>query len=639
MNKTRRLFNFAVAALIILVLLLPAMVSCNKDNSMTDLAYGENALLEAAVMADLHYVSPTLIDSTDNECFSEKKADPKLFAASSAIIKSAIDDVIESGVKYLFIAGDLCDTHALASHNELSEIFKQAKEQGLQIFVAPGNHDVAPEGYLGYKYTSSGLVRVPDFHDSGEKTISQQFKEIYFDFGYKQAVNVEGLSYAADVGEKHRLIVIDNCSEDLTQSTINWAKQQVEYAISANKVPIAMMHKPIDNMFKDLSIFMNLITGGGNATTENAQLLKSTLMDAGCKFVLSGHNHANNIAKLTNSDETKILYDIMTNSLVQSDNSYRRLRFSENFVVGTVEELKTVNSTYFPDCMTETEKSNIVLSLKDASETHLKNFLRLKIEQNRDAIKTAFSNAIYGEGVTPDSKFEPFMEKAVFGFLNMPFYKDLGENSMEALYEKHGAELPQSDFTDIFDLLAKGMTYIFSGKSENISEMTDMIGATIKALIASVIDEGLFELSDVFYKVDRSILKATVDNLLKKGEFEVFNSYIAHNLLQLPIISKIRKDFGALAGFLPERIYNAQEFSDFIENLELAGEIFKMQFAKYFENTTDGSDNTIYTGKFYSDKCLKEQIFENLAKNFVSDPDVPNRNFVLEKNTGNFEKL
>ena len=634
---------------------LPAISACNKSTTMRDSAFDEEARLEVAVLADTHYTSPTLFDDESVENFPSKFSDTKTFAVSRAIIKSTIDQIIANGTKYILIAGDLCDRHDLVSHTELAAIFTEVEKTGVKIFVAPGNHDVTgEEGYEGKQFLKSSAepVRVADFYNPivGEPrpegvTIASQFRNIYNNFGYSEAINVNGLNYVADLNEKYQLIVIDNCSVDLELNTIEWAKQQVENAISAGKTPIAMMHKPIDNMFGDAGSMLKFM---GNATSARAKTLMNQLSDAGLKFVLSGHNHANNIAELKSEDEegneVLAMFDIMTSSLIHGDNSYKVLRFSDNYVVGKTLKLERVNESYLPSYLATEERNAVVSNLENYSYEHLKKFIADTVSS--DSIKTFLSDALYGKGVTAPAKFDTFVT-ALVDFITKPFYKSVGgSNSVEALYEKYGATLPSSNYYNVSDLVASAMKQFFVGEEspQRNESLLQMIDATIKGMIVCAIDNGFFTLSDNFETVSTEVLNATCARLLVKGEFELLNSRILHNLLQLPIIGELNEMLGGLIA-IPTVADTAESLGEVVGLLEVAGTLLNMELVPYFESETVADVNAvngerkIYSGVFFSDNCLFEQLFGGMVKGLVDDSDVPDRNFVMDLRNYSYEKL
>lgn len=648
-NLYKKIVNLLLISAFLFCLLLPAFSACNKTKTMADAAYGENETLQIAVLSDTHYTSPTLMDENSVESFPEKFYDTKSFVASRAIIKSTIDQIVESGVKYILISGDLCDRHDIVSHTEFAEVLRATEKKGVQVFVAPGNHDVSNESqYEGHSYldTSTTPVRVPDFYNPvlGEPrdegtTIEGQFKDIYSEFGYDESLEEKGLNYTADLGDNHRLIVLDNCSVDLELATIDWAEEQAKAAVAAGRTPILMMHKPIDNMF---GAILNLTD---SATTARGKQLMNRLSDAGVKFALTGHNHANNIVELKKMDEdgneVVAMLDIMTSSLIHTDHSYRVLRFSENYVVGRVLGLEEVNSDYLPEYMSKDEREKIDDDLKKYSYNFLEDYITQIISSA--SIKTALAEVMYGEGVVAPVEFDTFVEDAIVGFATMPFYGE--KNSVEALYKKYGATLPESDFESLVDLVAATLAQIFEGEEdrERNASLTEMIGASIKGLIVSAIDKGFFGLSKDFETVNKTILDATCTRLLTKGEFELLESKILHNLLQLPIIEKVNELLGGLIS-IPNQAGTQDAFGNVISLLTVVEVLIDMKVEPYFESRTVKDEHTeeerkIYSGVFFSDKCLKEQLFEGFEKGLIHDSDVADRNFVLDVRTFANEKL
>ncbi len=68
--------------------------------------------------------------------------DPKLLKESEAILDSALASVAQAGVKFLIIPGDLTKDGEIVSHVLMAQHLAKLRQQGIQVFVVPGNHDI-----------------------------------------------------------------------------------------------------------------------------------------------------------------------------------------------------------------------------------------------------------------------------------------------------------------------------------------------------------------------------------------------------------------------------------------------------------------------------------------------------------------
>lgn len=191
--------------------------------------------LSYAVASDLHYNIP----DEELEWFSE---DPIYGYAnrraameneSGLIIDEMLRQVAEDdNMDFLLVPGDLADNgkSVIEEHLAVAEKFKSFEEtSGKQIYVIPGNHDYGLPG----EYCETGAA---------------EFKEIYAEFGYDQAIMVDGLSYTANLGSKYRLIALDSTDPDkstedgMTDAKVKWVIKEAQKAYDAGRYPILMMH-------------------------------------------------------------------------------------------------------------------------------------------------------------------------------------------------------------------------------------------------------------------------------------------------------------------------------------------------------------------------------------------------------------
>lgn len=188
------------------------------------------------------------------------------------IIGGLLESCLENGISTLIIGGDLTNSGKLSQHLALAEKLKTAKEKGLQAFVIDGNHDM-------------------------NQISRQQFRKIYADFGYSQAVSAdtESLSYSAVVGDILLLmlgtaIYKESFSAEgkITESQLDWCEKQLIYAAENGLSVITVTHH-------------NLIDGNipkgyeKTYSTENAQALLELLDKYSVRLNLSGHRHTRRI--------------------------------------------------------------------------------------------------------------------------------------------------------------------------------------------------------------------------------------------------------------------------------------------------------------------------------------------------------
>ncbi|WP_010250952.1 metallophosphoesterase family protein [Acetivibrio cellulolyticus] len=305
--------------------------SCKKPHKF------ENAKI--AVLSDTHYYAPEL--GTSGAAFDAYLAqDTKLLAESSAISKSAIDEIKESDAKIVLISGDLTKDGEKLSHQQFSKLLKKLEKAGKKVFVVPGNHDINNPSSSSY---------------SGDKTIAvknisqEQFKKIYKDFGYAEAISKDpnSLSYVVEPERGLRIIAMDSTKHNenagksapetggkFSDSTYNWIKQQVSEAKANGKTVIGFMHHGLLEHFDGQKQYFK------DFVIDNGENVSEELADLGMEAVFTGHYHAQDITSKTTSAGNKI-YDIETGSLVSYPCPYRIVDLTKNNL--TVES-KTIKS-------------------------------------------------------------------------------------------------------------------------------------------------------------------------------------------------------------------------------------------------------------------------------------------------------
>ena len=92
--------------------------------------------LRVAVASDLHF-DPMNTDRSGE--ISEVLYSPELAEA-------LLWDARQQGASLLLLTGDLVNGGSAARHEALAGMLRQAEETGLEVYVLPGNHDLAPVG-------------------------------------------------------------------------------------------------------------------------------------------------------------------------------------------------------------------------------------------------------------------------------------------------------------------------------------------------------------------------------------------------------------------------------------------------------------------------------------------------------------
>jgi 2',3'-cyclic-nucleotide 2'-phosphodiesterase (5'-nucleotidase family) len=281
------------------------------------------APVKLAIISDVHlYDGKTLGDQ--GAAFEAYLAgDRKMLRESEQILDEAIRRILASDAAYVLLAGDLTKDGEAVNHALLAEKLKVLKTYGKQVFVTNGNHDLSNAYALSY----SGAGAAPaDTVDSGD------FKRIYAAYGYDQAVaqDARSLSYAADLDDGYRLIVMDSCiyNDDkgtgraqetggrFSPQTFEWILSQIKAAIKDGRRPIGMLHHGlVPHHAVQAQFFPEYLI-------DDYETVAQKLADAGMGLVFTGHYHSQDVAFIQTPAGYK-LYDVETGSLVTAPSPIR----------------------------------------------------------------------------------------------------------------------------------------------------------------------------------------------------------------------------------------------------------------------------------------------------------------------------
>lgn len=447
----------------------------------------ETDKLKITVAADTHLQAvegnplPEMNDETTE--FTEGMIDRELYyyAAqqgqmnyeSKAIIKSMLKAFENSDSRYLLIAGDLTNGKR-NSHLEMAQLLKDTEERsGKSIFVIVGNHDCAKES-------------------TQERIDLAEFKQIYADFGFSEAIVVrsESASYTAELNDEYRLLAIDSCvygadDGEVDKAEIEWIEEQAKKAKDDGKKVIAMMHHSILPHFYVQPMI------------DNYGKLADTFSNCGINLVFTGHIHANDISS-AKAKNGKTLYDVQTGSLITSPNAYREIEMSgEKFNISTkyVTSVDTNDlSEGYNESQIERINTDFVGYSKDIFSSGICRWLNRYIGSAGKLGKTLkLQKGSFGYNLLDG------ILKNVGNALNTPIY-DNGEtpdklDSIEEIAKKGGVDLPKSEFIMPYQLAAKVYSAFYAGDEavQLANGETDLLFLCLKAVILQALNDLAFK--------------------------------------------------------------------------------------------------------------------------------------------------
>jgi 3',5'-cyclic AMP phosphodiesterase CpdA len=313
------------------------VISCSKEKMLNPTAddlslKSAMPFMKIAVLSDLHYLDPSLMVNCTTgvtEFTTEMKTSNKIIQLSDPILKEAVAQIVAEKPDILLIAGDLTKDGEKISHETVAGILEQIEDQGIKVFVVPGNHDVLNLTAKAYNGAGSSLTA---------NITPEEFAGIYSDFGYAGAISRDdnSLSYIAQPFNKVWIVGLDACkyfentasgpktSGKLKAATMEWLIPWLEKAKKNNITVLGLMHHGTQEVCTGQETFYKGYVFDNGAAGADA------LSSAGLRVIFTGHLHSNDITMRENGENT--LFDIKTGSLVTPPCPFRIINMNPNFM-------------------------------------------------------------------------------------------------------------------------------------------------------------------------------------------------------------------------------------------------------------------------------------------------------------------
>ena len=297
----------------------PSMNFYNRENT--------NQSLRLAIISDIHLFPKSLLKKQGENFRKYLCNDRKMLLDSEKILDAAILKIIEEEPEVVLITGDLTKDSEKEAHNMLAKRLNILLEKGIKVFVINGNHDINnPEACM---FIEDPKNKNKDKKVTVDTILSEDFKRIYSDYGYSNAIAIhEGsLSYVAQLNDGYRVIAIDSGtygddpSEQATEGyfrdgLVQWVVEQIKIGRDAGDEVIGMMHHGIIEHFRGQgAVFPSYLVKGWEEASK-------IFADAGMRYMFTGHFHGQDIASIT-TEHGNTLYDIMTGALATAPSPIR----------------------------------------------------------------------------------------------------------------------------------------------------------------------------------------------------------------------------------------------------------------------------------------------------------------------------
>ena len=272
----------------------------------------------AIIATDIHYLSRELTDYGSGFQYMVDHGDGKVMTYVEPIVDAFIAEVIAARPDLLILTGDLTYNGEMLSHKELAAKLYDVEKSGIPVLVIPGNHDANNPSAAEFRNED----RLP-----AEKTTPGQFREIYQDFGYNEALyqDENSLSYIYQVDEYNWLFMLDSClfypntheEGSVHPETLKWIEEKLDEAWGEGVNVVMSAHH---NLLDQSEVY------AFNCTIETGEELTSILGEWGVRLFLSGHLHVQHHKE----DEQNGVYEIVTSSLSTPRCQYGVLTFRDD---------------------------------------------------------------------------------------------------------------------------------------------------------------------------------------------------------------------------------------------------------------------------------------------------------------------
>jgi len=325
---------FIAIAFLCAIAAIAVTFSCAKEKIVINYDYNTNTAappvypdVSFSVISDTHLYEASL--GSEGAAFENAmNSDRKLLLDSQDLLDYAINEIIESKVKFVLVCGDLTKDGELINHNAFAASLKKLNTADIAVYVVPGNHDINNFGAVRYK---------GDVTETVASITANDFARIYRDYGFNAAItrDDDSLSYVAEPVEGLWLLALDTCryrenlygkhgivSGKISQRTADWIASVLREAANNKKAVMAMMHHgAVEHWNGQKKLHPDYLI---QEFADFGRFLASWNVRA----VFTGHYHAQDIARAEYNG--KFIYDIETGSLVTAPSPVRYIEIKDN---------------------------------------------------------------------------------------------------------------------------------------------------------------------------------------------------------------------------------------------------------------------------------------------------------------------
>ena len=260
-----------------------------------------------AVATDLHYLSSSLTDGGTFFTDLVKNADGKNMFYIEDITESFVTTMIQEKPEILILSGDLTFNGESQSHLDLEKKLSRIRQNGTQILVIPGNHDIDRSSAAGFYGDGYELV---------DTVSKEEFAMIYQNYGLQVSLDRDdtSLSYLYRARKDFWILMLDSNSHgtnEISDQTFSWIEEILKDAKEQDSQVLAVSHQ---NLLAHNPYFTE------GFLIDRSQELEALYEKYDVMANLSGHIHIQHI-------KDKGLPEILTSALPVFPHHYGMIQF------------------------------------------------------------------------------------------------------------------------------------------------------------------------------------------------------------------------------------------------------------------------------------------------------------------------
>lgn len=294
-----------------------------------------------ATLSDTH-IYDTSLGSSGAAFQDYLDNDRKMLVQSSEILDSALKDIIEQKPVFVVVSGDLTKDGEVITHELFARKIALLKENGIKVYVVPGNHDI--NNSHSVRFIGDKKEPVPSVNDT-------QFREIYNDFGFDEAIDKDpdSLSYIVEPVPGLWLFALDSVKWRENTPKIDpivegrfypkelaWIESKLAEANRQGKAILVTQHHGALEHYKGNKDYYP------EYLIDDFELISEMFAFYNARVVLTGHFHSNDISMRKFGE--KIIYDIETGSLVTAPSPYRFISLDGHKVAVQSKVIQSIES-------------------------------------------------------------------------------------------------------------------------------------------------------------------------------------------------------------------------------------------------------------------------------------------------------